>query len=267
MAFKNASVLAFESRRAVEIGELIRLNGGVPFIAPALVEAPLKDNHAAFGFADALYAGRFEMVILLTGVGTRFLQKVLSTREPAERFPEALRTVTIVARGPKPMAVLREWKVPVTVAVPEPNTWRELLKAVEDRPEKLVAVQEYGRSNPDLLKGLEQQGRQVTAVPVYQWTLPDDTEPLAEALDGVLAGRFDTILFTTSVQIDHFLEFAEGKGRRSEAVQALQRSFVASIGPDCTEALRSHGIPPNFEPTHPKMGILVREAADAFASR
>jgi uroporphyrinogen-III synthase len=267
MGFESASVLAFESRRAAEIGELIRLNGGVPFVAPALVEVPLKDNLAAFAFADSLYAGRFDMVILLTGVGTRFLQRVLSTREPAERFPEALRTVTVVARGPKPMAVLREWQVPVSVAVPEPNTWRELLKAVEHRPERLVAVQEYGRSNPDLIKGLEQQGRQVTPVPVYQWALPADTEPLAQALDALLAGRFDAVLFTTGVQIDHFLAFAEQKGLRSDAIQALRRSFVASIGPDCTEALESQGISPNFEPSHPKMGILVREAAGAFAQR
>ena len=266
MAFQGAHVLSFESRRAIEIAELIRINGGVPFTAPALVEAPLTDNAAAFAFADRLYTGGLDMVILLTGVGTRYLQKVLATREPTERFPEALRHVTIVARGPKPTAVLREWNVPVTVSVPEPNTWRELLVAVSPRPENRVAVQEYGRSNADLIAGLEAQGRAVTAVPVYQWQMPADTQPLAQALTKLLAGQTQVVLFTTGVQIDHFLGFSETQGKRSEAVEALRRTFIASIGPDCTEALKFHGLPPSFEPTHPKMGVLVREAAQSFAN-
>ena len=101
-------MLAFESRRAAEISELIRINGGVPFVAPALVEVPLEENTKAFAFADRLYAGQFDMIILLTGVGTRYLAQVLASRDGEERFPQALRGLTVVARGPKPNAVLRE---------------------------------------------------------------------------------------------------------------------------------------------------------------
>ncbi len=42
-------------------------------------------------------------------------------------FQEALRGLTVVVRGPKPSAVMREWKVPIAVAAPEPNTRHELL--------------------------------------------------------------------------------------------------------------------------------------------
>lgn len=261
MSFDGARVLSFESRRANEIAQLIRLNGGDPFVAPALMEVPLEENQQAFAFADRLYAGEFDMVILLTGVGTRLLANVLATRDPETRFREALRTVTVVARGPKPSAVLREWNVPATVLVAEPNTWREVLAAVEGRPERSVALQEYGRSNNDLLSGLAAQGRQVTTVPVYQWQLPANTEPLQAALDGLLAKRFDAVLFTTGVQIDHFVQFAAASGKSDAALAALRDTFVGSIGPDTTEALRSHGIEPAMEPSHPKMGILVQEAA------
>jgi uroporphyrinogen-III synthase len=244
---------------------LIRLNGGNPFVAPALREVPLEQNPAAFAFADKLYAGEFDMVIFLTGVGTRLLRRVIATREPESLFTDALRKVTVVARGPKPMAVLREWQVPVAVAVPEPNTWRELLEAVAGRSEKRVAVQEYGRTNSDLLSGLAAQGRGVTRVPVYQWALPEDTAPLAEALEKLLAGRFQAAIFTTGVQIDHVLEFAEKQGRKQATLEALRKTFIASIGPTCTESLRPHGIKPALEPSHPKMGVLVREAALAFS--
>ena len=265
MSFNGARVLSFESRRAAEMAELIRINGGDPFVAPSLVEVPLEQNEQAFRFAERLYAGEFDMMIFLTGVGTRLLGRVLATRDAEERFPDALRKLTVVARGPKPSAVLREWKVPVTVSVPEPNTWRELLTEVQSRLERSVALQEYGRANPELLAGLKGQGRDVTPVPVYQWTLPDDTAPLAEALRDLLARKFGAVLFTTGVQIDHFLEFAARAGQSENAVAALRKAFVASVGPDCTEALQSHGITPALEPSHPKMGILVREAAEKFA--
>ena len=264
MPFDGARVLSFESRRANEMAELIRINGGFAFVAPSLREVPLEANHQAFAFANALYAGEFDMIIFLTGVGTRLLDRILATREPEERFRQALRQIAIVARGPKPTAVLREWRVPVAVPVPEPNTWRELLTAVAPRSEKSVAIQEYGRPNPDLTNGLEAQGRNVTAVPVYQWQLPTDTQPLEQALEDLVAGKFDVVLFTTGVQIDNFLEFAARSGNRQTALDSFRKIFVASVGPDCSEALRASGIEPGFEPSHPKMGILVREAAEHF---
>jgi uroporphyrinogen-III synthase len=264
MSFENARVLAFESRRQNEMAELIRLNGGQPLVAPTVVEVPLEANEQAFAFADRLYAGEFEMVIFLTGVGIRFLQRVIASRDDEERFPEALRKVTVVARGPKPSAVLKEWKVPITIAVPEPSTWRELIMALRGRPERTVAVQEYGRTNRELIEGLEAQGRTVTPVPVYQWRLPDDKGPLAEALDDLLAKKFKAALFTTGVQIEHFLEFAAERGERENAVARLSEIFIASIGPNCSESLVACGLRPALEPSHPKMGILVREAALAM---
>src|SRR5260370_25283761 len=108
MSFGGAQVLSLESRRSAEMAQLIRKQQGAPFVAPSMREAPLERNEEAFAFAEKLLAGGFDMVVLLTGVGTRLLDRVLSTRYAAGRFAEALRGVAVVARGPKPMAVLRE---------------------------------------------------------------------------------------------------------------------------------------------------------------
>ena len=142
MPFDGLRVLAFESRRANEIATLIGKQGGEAFVAPSMREKPLDSNPEAFAFAERLFAGEFEMMIMLTGVGMRHLDKVLSTRYAEGRLAEALRKLTVVARGPKPAAVMREWNVPVAVLVPEPNTWRELLAATAGRPEKRVVLQE-----------------------------------------------------------------------------------------------------------------------------
>jgi uroporphyrinogen-III synthase len=159
------------------------------------------------------------------------------------------------------MAVMREWNVPVAVTVPEPNTWREILAATEARPERKIAVQEYGRSSPELLEGLRARGAQVTTVPVYQWDLPEDTGPLREAVRRLAAGQFDVALFTTSVQVVHLLRIAAEEGVEDQVRSALQRLVVASVGPSTSETLREHRLPVDFEPSHPKMGFLVSEAS------
>ena len=160
-------VIAFESRRAKEIAVLIEKSGGEPFVAPAVREVPVVDNAPAFAFAERLFRGEFDMMVLLTGVGVKALDKVLASRYVETEFREALRKVTVVVRGPKPAAVMREWNVPVAVTAPEPNTWRELLAALEGRMERRIALQEYGKSNPELIAGLEARGASVTPVQVY----------------------------------------------------------------------------------------------------
>jgi len=250
-------VLALESRRAVEMETLIHARGGVPFVAPSMREIPLQNSFPAFAFMDRLLAGDFDMVIFLTGVGAKLLAQAIETRHPPGAFQEALREVAVVVRGPKPSGVMREWKVPVAVLVPEPNTWREVLAATENRPERRIAVQEFGRESEELVDGLRARGAEVTPVPVYQWQLPEDTGPLREAAHRLARGEFDVVLFTTSIQLTHLLQIAGEEG--VDVTPALRKTIIASIGPTTSEALREHGLTPDFEPSHPKMGILVTE--------
>jgi uroporphyrinogen-III synthase len=261
MSFDGKRVLALESRRAQEIAELIRRQGGVPFVAPSMREVPLEQNRDLTDFAGRLFDGEFDMMVLLTGVGTRQMNRALSEAYHDTAFPDALRKLAIAARGPKPVAALREMGLTAAVVAPEPNTWRELLKALEGRPEKCLAVQEYGRSNEELLAGLRARGAEVTPVRVYQWDLPEDTAPLKEAVRRLAAGEFDVTLFTTSIQIDHLMRIAAEMGVGPAAREGLGRTRIASIGPTTSEALEEFGFHPVMEPSHPKMGMLVREAA------
>jgi uroporphyrinogen-III synthase len=260
------SVLTLESRRGLEMSRLIETYGGKAVHAPAMREVPLSSNLEALKFLDTLIAGKFQAVVFLTGVGARALLKVVEGAQLTEPFFEALRKVSIIARGPKPVVVLREWKVPVTLTAPEPNTWRELLRAIDDSSEDLrgkhVAVQEYGVSNAELLAGLRERGARVMPVPVYQWDLPEDIRPLQAAVEAVIASQIDVALFTTGVQIQHLFKIAE-QAEKQEALRAgLERVVKASIGPTTSEVLRSYGLSVDLEASHPKMGFLVKEAAE-----
>jgi uroporphyrinogen-III synthase len=268
-SFNGLRVLVLESRRARELGLIVASYGGEAEVAPSMREVPLESNGAAIAFADDLVAGEFDVVVLLTGVGTRALldivQRAWGTRK---KFVEALAAAVVVARGPKPAAVLREIGITPWLVAPEPNTWRELIAALDSRKSELalhglnVAVQEYGASNPELLAAFEMRGARVTRVPVYQWALPEDIRPLQKAIRSLAAGELDVALFTSATQAVHLLQVADGLGLREAATNAFQRMVVASIGPTTSAELRQHGIDVDLEPTHPKMGFLVREAAE-----
>jgi uroporphyrinogen-III synthase len=268
-SFDNRRVLILESRRSKEMASIVASYGGHAVSAPSMREVPLESNHEALAFADALERGEFDLVILLTGVGTRALVAVVeSVRGSRDSFVQALGGTKVVARGPKPVAVLREMNVPVWLTAPEPNTWREVLSALDAKAHEFaidgqrVAVQEYGASNPDLLSGLEARGARVTRVPVYQWALPDDLAPLEAGARAIVDGHIDVILFTTATQVVHLLKVAETLGIREAVRTGLKNCVVASIGPTTSEEMREQGIEPDLEPTHPKMGFLVREAAE-----
>lgn len=264
--FNGRTVLNLESRRGTELSRLIETYGGRPMHARAMREVPLSSNHEGLKFAEELFAGKFDAVIFLTGAGARGLLQTIESAHPREEFLAALRSLAVIARGPKPLAVLREWNVRVAVAAQEPHTWREVLQAIDEHKlnlrEKRVAVQEYGVSNRELLEGLRQRGAQVTRVPVYQWELPEDTEPLRQAVDAIVRGEIALVLFTTGVQVAHLFRIAEQLGKSDAVKAAMRRVVKASIGPSTSETLASFGLAADLEASRPKMGFLVKEAAE-----
>ena len=118
---QGLKVIAFESRRAVELAELIHRYGGDPFVVPSMREIALEENGAALNIVPKLEADKFDLLILMTGVGTSTLTQLLLTQFSRERVIAALQRVKLVARGPKPAAALKELGLLPAFSVPEPN--------------------------------------------------------------------------------------------------------------------------------------------------
>jgi len=269
MAFNGMTIAAFESRMATEITRLIERYGGRPLVAPVLREVPLQDNPVVHEFGVRLMAGRVDLLILLTGVGTTILVDLLKTRFSWSSIMTALQQTTIVARGPKSVAALKAVGLHATLTAPEPNTWTDVIAVLDQhRPVKnlRVAVQEYGVSNPDLVHALEQRGADVFPVPIYKWALPEDLGLTRHILDEIIAGRLQVVLITNAAQVDHVMRVLEQDGKVEAFRTALKKMVIASIGPTASERLRHHDWPVDFEPSHPKMGILVKEVSEQTAN-
>ncbi|HET6678308.1 MAG TPA: four helix bundle protein [Nitrospira sp.] len=265
--FHGLRVLSFESRMGVEMARLIQRHNGHPLVVSALREIPipLQDNSAVFRFGVKLILNQLDILILMTGVGTKALLEILQTRYPLAEIIDALKKTIIVTRGPKPLAILKTLGVEANITVPEPNTWHDVIATLDYyRPVQglKIAIQEYGVSKPDMIQDLQKRGADVFSVPVYRWALPEDTAPLHSAITEVVNGRIDAMVITNAAQVDHVMQLAEQDQKTELFRESCKKIVVASIGPTASEGLKHYDLPVDFEPSHPKMGVLVKELSE-----
>jgi uroporphyrinogen-III synthase len=229
-----------------------------------MCEVALSDNRAALELLPEIEAGKFDILILMTGVGARTLNQVFLTKYPQERIIAALEKTQLVARGPKPVAALKELGLTAAITVPEPNTWREVFVSLEAAMTvrgKQIAVQEYGIPNTEIVSGLQERGATVKTIAVYRWALPEDLTPLRDAMEKILRGGADAALFTNGAQVEHLFRVAAYDKADEKLRRALKSLAIGSIGPICTRVLEQYGLKPDIEPEHPKMGSLIAEVA------
>lgn len=268
--FNGLRVLSFESRRAKEIAQLIANYGGIATVAPSTREVSEEPQEAALQLIRGVLADDYDVVVFMTGVGARALVGAAGSITPQEDFLAALRRTRVVVRGAKPAGAMREFDVPIWRTVPEPNTWREIVRVLEENNAvplqgMRIAVQEHGEPSTEMYAALRERGAEVSSAHVYRWELPEDTGPLKDAIHSVCEGKVDVVLFTSSVQLVHALRVAGELKLEDHFKKALGSTVVASIGPVASAALVENGVAVDIEASHPKMGFLVKEAAEKSA--
>ena len=263
--FAGLRVAAFESRRAEEMSRLIERLGGKPSVSPSMKEVAVEVQQEVVEFAQRLITGQIDTVILLTGVGFEYLLSAVEKHVDRQRFLDSLRDITTVVRGPKPSAALKSVGITATHQVPEPNTWRELLDTVDQHLSicnQSIGLQEYGQPNPSLIAGLEARGARVTPLRVYRWSFPDDTSALDANLNEIASGSCDLTLFTSAHQVTNVLSRAAQLGLGDQFKNSLRETVICSVGPTTTEMLNSVDLPVDFQPSRPKLGPFLNEAAN-----
>ena len=265
-------VVVLEGRMPSELASLVTRHGGEPIIAPALREVPLPMRQDVQDIVDSICSRTMEAAVFLTGVGARALINAADELGRKDEFLAALHDTKIICRGPKPVAVMRQNSIPIALIAPEPFMSEDLVAAIKaegwDFRGKRVALQHYGEINAYLRGELIAMGAEVMEASLYAWELPEDTGPVVNAIRRIVARDVDAVMFTTQSQIRNLMRIADDNSLSGDLKNALTAVdiVVASVGPVCSRALREHGITPDVEPQHPKMGPLVIELANHFAA-
>ena len=255
-----------EARRAKEMAEHIAKLGGVAVVAPALREVPSEEQEEVQAAIRRICDGEVHWAIFLTGVGARAVLRTAEGMRSRDAFVDSLNRLTVAARGPKPIGVLREAGIRVDL-VPQDPTSEGLVRALEqhDLRQKTVAVQLYGEPNPFLIGAIEGLGARVIEMQPYTWDLPADQEPLERLVRQIIEASVDAVSFTNGAQVHHLFAVATRVGLADELRVALaSRVPVAAVGRVTEKALAANGLSPRIVPPTPTMGALVVAMAKAL---
>ena len=252
-----------------EMGALIERHGGIPYPAPVLQEVHLGDTPEVIELVDDICTGKLQIIVFQTGVGTKALFDSAASRGREAEIHEALAGLTVIARSPKPAAVLRRHKVRIDHMPPEPYTSADVIAAIKelDLTGKEVAVQAYGGPNGLLTQTLKKRGATVREVSLYTWGLPEDVTPALGLIDDLEKGNIDAIAFTSQPQIGNILAIAAQAGKEESLRNVLAQGpvVVASVGPVCTKRMLEAGFRVDVEPDHPHMGNLILALAERLS--
>ena len=258
-----------EARMLSEMGALIERHGGNPYPAPVLQEVHLGDTPEVKQLVEDICAGIVQVMVFQTGVGTKALFDSAASQGREPEILEALAGLIVIARSPKPAAVLRRYKVRIDHMPPEPFTSADVIAAIKDLDlaGKEVAVQAYGGPNSLLIQTLKKWGATVREVSLYTWGLPEDVTPALELIDDLEKGNIDAIAFTSQPQVGNLLEIAAQAGKEESLRNILAHGpvVVASVGPSCTKRMIEAGFRVDVEPDHPHMGNLILALAERLS--
>lgn len=263
--FSGRTIGLLESRQRAELAAMVVKLGGTPVCAPSVREVPRLDD--IDGLIGRIVGGDFQMCVALTGAAASTLLREADHRGRLDDVRHALEQMTLVCRGPKPLAVLRRHGLSASVVTAKPHTTAELLEALEEtHVDGLpVLLLHYGEQSTVCGEALAARGARVENACLYEWALPEDTEPIRALIRHAAGDTLDALLFTTQVQFRHLVQVADEMDLTPALVGALNMTVVVgAIGPVCASALRVGGVVPDVMPASPNSASLVSAVADYY---
>jgi uroporphyrinogen-III synthase len=262
------TVAVTADRRCDEQVELLHRRGAEVMIGPAIKTVPFVDDDRLRDTIDDLIGHPPDVTILLTGVGTRGLVEVAEGMGRADDLLDALALSEVMARGPKAAGAATTAGLDVSWLATTERT-SEVYERIRPRCDGLrVAVQRDGADRGYLAEQLDAAGADVVDIPVYRWSLPDDTAGARRIVDAACSGGIDAVTVTSSPAVDHLIGLADEAGLRRALVDALtSRVLPVCVGPVCAETAESHGITPAVTPKRARLGAMVQALAAELGAR
>src|SRR6187200_2604258 len=108
---ENIGVAITEHRFTKEFAALFERFGAKVYPCPVLEERKVENRSELQSFVRSVCSGNQDVMIFLTGVGAKFLIGEAESMGTKDQFLAGLNKATVVVRGPKPVAALRQFGV------------------------------------------------------------------------------------------------------------------------------------------------------------
>jgi len=264
---ENITVAITEHRYTKEFASLFERLGAKVYACPVLEERKVENRSELQSFVRGVCAGGQDVMIFLTGVGAKFLIAEAESMGMKDLFLAALDKGTVVVRGPKPVAALRQFGVRIDV-IPQTPTTEGVIEALQskDLNGRRVGVQLYGIPNPTLVSALESKGATVTPVHIYDYGTIADPSAVNTLVTMLLKDEIQVIAFTNGPQVRVLFDLAAQLGISESLDRALKSNVViASIGEVSNRALEEKGLVAKIVPAQSKMAALAQAVAQHFS--
>lgn len=229
------------------------LHGATVRTHPIRPEAEIREATLAFIESPP------DLLVATTGIGVRGWLEAADAIQVGEQLRAAIAQTRIFVRGPKTHGAAItagldvEWNA--TTA-----TTAEIVEHLTTivTPGNRVAIQIDGSPQQPIVGQIAALGAEVTAVPVYRWTLPDDPAPAETLVRAVAERRLDAVTFTSRPAAENFTEIARNAGLFDDVQQAFGDGIVACcVGSISAEGLHTMGSIDIVQPERFRLGAMV----------
>jgi uroporphyrinogen-III synthase len=231
-----------EGRQLEDLARLLEAEGATALRYPLLSILDAPDRAPVVAWMRDLIAGRFRLVILMTGEALRRMLALAEREGLRADFVAALGRTPTLTRGPKPAAALREIGLSPTITAKSPTT--EGVVAVlgqENLAGQTVGYTLFAAPNPALEEFLTRAWATPRAVLPYVYAPASSADRVRELIDRLADRQVDVLIFTSSPQVDRLYEVAKEAGLDTRLDAGLQRVRVAAVGPVVADTLLARG--------------------------
>ena len=251
-------------RRWEEQAEMLMRRGARVIHGPVMQTGLLDDADATIAATRAVIDDPPDHVVLTTGLGTRSWLAAAEGAGMEADLRAALARAHVLARGPKARSaalgggVEVHWEAPGEVS----GQIVEHLAALGVTGRR-IAVQRDG-GDPVLADALRALGADVVDVPVYRWSLPEDTGPAVRLIEAATPGQLDAVTFTCAYAVRNTFELAPDPAALAAAFDTIA---AVAVGPVTTAELRRHGVRSPVEPARGRLGSMMHALISELTRR
>lgn len=131
------------------------------------------------------------------------------------------------------------------------------LRDVVDGARIEVARSDHG--SPVLTDGLEDAGAYIHETVLYRLIRPTEA---GKSVELAADGELDGVCFTSSLTVEHFLDAADERGIRAEAVTGLNQAVVGAIGDPTGATAEANGIDVDVIPEIAEFEVLAEAVSE-----